>query len=102
MSNILSKPLHNFAWNLLNRNVLLPVLDVILWLRLLLRVGSYQFDLLDLTKALLARPLELEILKEVETDVLELNQDILGTTAEERLDCSILLERKRFGSIENL
>lgn len=102
MSNVFCKSLNNFSWNLLDANVLLPVLDVIKWLSLLLRVRVNQFNLLDLTEALLTRPLELGVFKEVETDVLELDQIILGTTAEERLNLAILFERVRFASVKNL
>jgi hypothetical protein len=102
VSNVFCKSLNNFSWNLLDANVLLPVLDVIKWLSLLLRVRVNQFNLLDLTEALLTRPLELGVFKEVETDVLELDQIILGTTAEERLNLAILFERVRFACVKNL
>lgn len=56
---------------------------------------------MDLAESFLARPLELCILKKVERHVLELDEEVLRATAEERFHLSILLERQGSGSIED-
>jgi len=75
VSKVLCSSLNNPCWDLVNSNILLPVLDVIEWLNFLLLVK--QLDLGELTEALFARPFELGILKEMEADVLKLDEVVL-------------------------
>jgi len=75
VSKVLRGSLNNPCWNLVNSNILLPVLDVIEWLNLLLLVQK--LDLGELTKALFARPLKLGILEEMKTNILKLDEIVL-------------------------